>query len=67
MVGGAVQILLSPFLPGPSELFGTMDSVTTYDRIIPLYEAKKETIEEGFKDFGARYTAHFSHWFPGER
>ena len=41
-----------------------MDSVTTYDRIIPLYEAKRKTIEEGFKEFGARYTAHFSHWFP---
>ncbi|NWF55034.1 MAG: FAD-binding oxidoreductase [Syntrophaceae bacterium] len=53
-----------PFCPDLPELFGTMDSVTTYDRIIPLYEAKKKTIEEGFKDFGARYTAHFSHWFP---
>ncbi len=53
-----------PFCPDLPELFGTMDSVTTFDKLIPLYEAKKKTIEEGFKEFGAKYTAHFSHWFP---
>ena len=52
------------FLLHLPELFGTIHSVTTYDRIIPLDEAKRKTIEEGFKEFGARYTAHFSHWLP---
>jgi alkyldihydroxyacetonephosphate synthase len=53
-----------PFCPNLPELFGTMDSVTTFDKALNLYEAKKRTIEEGYKEFGARYTAHFSHWFP---
>jgi len=53
-----------PFCPNLPELFGTMDSVTTYDKILGLYRAKKKAIEEGYKEFGARYTAHFSHWFP---
>ncbi len=53
-----------PFCPDLPELFGTMDTVTTFDKLVPLYEAKKKTIEEGFKDFQVRYTAHFSHWFP---
>jgi len=41
-----------------------MDSVTTFDKLLALYEAKKKTVEEGFKEFQVRYTAHFSHWFP---
>lgn len=53
-----------PFCPNLPELFGTMDSVTTFDKIFDLYRAKRKAIEEGYKDFGARYTAHFSHWFP---
>lgn len=53
-----------PFCPNLPEMFGTMDTVTTFDKLLSLYEAKKKTIEEGFRIFGARYTAHFSHWFP---
>ena len=53
-----------PFCPNLPELFGTMDSVTTFDKIYDLYKAKRKAIEGGYKDFGARYTAHFSHWFP---
>jgi alkyldihydroxyacetonephosphate synthase len=53
-----------PFCPNFPEMFGTMDTVTTFDKLPSLYEAKKRTIEDGFRDFGARYTAHFSHWFP---
>lgn len=53
-----------PFCPDLPELFGTTDTVTTFDKLLPLYQAKKKTIEEGFADFGAKYTAHFSHWYP---
>lgn len=53
-----------PFAPALPKMFGTIESTTTFDRIYDLYLAKKRTIEEGFKDWGARYTAHFSHWFP---
>ena len=53
-----------PFVPDLPELFGTIESTTTYDKILPLYEAKKKAIEEGYSDWGATYTGHFSHWFP---
>ncbi len=44
--------------------FTAVETTTTYDKIYGIYRAKKEAIEEGFKEFGARYIAHFSHWFP---
>lgn len=50
--------------PAPPTIFGTTDTVCTYDRLPALYRAKKAAVEEGFADHGARYTAHFSHWFP---
>ena len=53
-----------PFAPMLPKMFGTIESTTTFDRIHGLYLAKKKAIEEGFKAEGARYTAHFSHWYP---
>ena len=53
-----------PFAPALPKMFGTIESTTTYDRIYELYENKKRVIEEGYKEWGARYTAHFSHWYP---
>jgi alkyldihydroxyacetonephosphate synthase len=50
--------------PAPPTIFGTTDSVTTFDKLPTLYFAKKKAIEEGFSHLGARYTAHFSHWYP---
>ncbi len=46
------------------ELTGTVETTATYDKIHNIYLMKKEAIEGGFKDWGARYIAHFSHWFP---
>ncbi len=45
-------------------LYGTTDTVCTFDKIEALYRAKQRVIEEGFADWNARYIAHFSHWFP---
>lgn len=45
-------------------LFGTMDTLTTYDKIKDLYTEKKKCIESDFKDYQVQYLAHFSHWFP---
>ena len=45
------------------KLYGTIETVCTYDKIEALYDAKKRLIEEGFADWNARYIAHFSHWF----
>ena len=46
------------------KMYGTIETVTTFDHIEKLYWAKKKAIEEGFAEYRARYIAHFSHWFP---
>ena len=53
-----------PLQPGYPQLYGTTETVTTYDQIAALYRAKKEAVETQFEEWGARYTAHFSHWYP---
>lgn len=53
-----------PFCPALPKLYGTIETVTTYDCAVGLYRAKKKAIEDGFRDVEARYTAHFSHWYP---
>ncbi len=50
--------------PAPPTVFGTTDTCARFADLPRLYHAKKRTIEEGFADYGARYTAHFSHWYP---
>ncbi len=50
--------------PAPPTIFGTTDTCARFSALPALYEAKKQTIEEGFAEYGGRYTAHFSHWFP---
>jgi len=52
---------LSLMLP---EMFGTVETTATYDKIYDIFEAKKRVITEEFKEWGADYLAHFSHWFP---
>jgi alkyldihydroxyacetonephosphate synthase len=46
------------------QMFGTIETTATFDRIYDIYVAKKRLIEEEFKDWAATYIAHFSHWFP---
>jgi alkyldihydroxyacetonephosphate synthase len=46
------------------KLYGTTDTVCTFDKIESLYAAKKRVIEQEFAAWNARYIAHFSHWFP---
>jgi len=50
--------------PAPPTIFGTTDTCARFSVLPGLYAAKKRTIEEGFASWGARYTAHFSHWYP---
>ena len=45
-------------------MYGTIETTSTYDKIYDIYLAKRNAIEEGFKEWGASYIAHFSHWFP---
>ncbi len=44
-------------------MFGTLDTVSTFDKLEPLYWAKKQTLEERYKEWDLFYYAHFSHWY----
>jgi alkyldihydroxyacetonephosphate synthase len=45
-------------------MFGTLDTVCTFEKLEPLYWAKKKVLEERYKDWDLFYYAHFSHWYP---
>lgn len=44
-------------------MYGTTESVATYDKIERLYWAEKRAVEEGFREWNIKFIAHFSHWF----
>lgn len=44
-------------------MYGTTETITTYDKIEALYWAEKKAVEEGFSEWNINFTAHFSHWF----
>jgi alkyldihydroxyacetonephosphate synthase len=44
-------------------MYGTVETITTFDKLETLYRAKKAAIEEGYREWNARYIGHFSHWF----
>jgi alkyldihydroxyacetonephosphate synthase len=50
-------------LPQPPLLYGTFDMVSRFSTMPAIYRAKKAAIEAEFKQYGARYTAHLSHWY----
>ncbi len=50
-------------LPQPPLLYGTLDTVARFTAIPKIYRARKKAIEERFAEYGARYTAHLSHWY----
>ncbi len=45
-------------------MFGTMDTLCTFDKIENLYWTKKHTLEERYAQYRLQYIAHLSHWFP---
>jgi alkyldihydroxyacetonephosphate synthase len=45
-------------------MFGTLDTVTTFDKLEPLYHAKRQKLQEKYKAWSLFYYAHVSHWFP---
>jgi alkyldihydroxyacetonephosphate synthase len=45
-------------------MYGTVETVSTFDRIEDIYRAKKAAIEGTFGPIGVSYIGHFSHWFP---
>lgn len=52
-----------PVHPAYPQLYGTPETVTTYSNIVKVYDEKKKLIEEKYKKWDAKYTAHFSHWY----
>ena len=44
-------------------MYGTTETVTTYDKIEPLYWAVKKAVEDGFAQWNVQFIGHFSHWF----
>jgi len=44
-------------------MYGTTETVTTYDKIENLYWSEKRAIEEGYADWNVKFIGHFSHWF----
>jgi alkyldihydroxyacetonephosphate synthase len=45
-------------------MYGTVETVATFDKIEAIYHAKKAAIEGAFGHLGVQYIGHFSHWFP---
>ena len=44
-------------------MYGTVETVTTFDKLHALYWAKKKALEESYADWHVNYIGHFSHWF----
>lgn len=53
-----------PKAPDLPWMFGTLDTVTTFDRIEALVDAKRQRLQTEFARWSLVYYAHFSHWFP---
>jgi alkyldihydroxyacetonephosphate synthase len=45
-------------------MYGTIETVSTFNKIEEIYHAKKAAIEQTFGAIGVSYIGHFSHWFP---
>jgi alkyldihydroxyacetonephosphate synthase len=45
-------------------MFGTMDTLCTYDKIENLYWTLKHTLEDKYAENKLQFIAHLSHWFP---
>jgi alkyldihydroxyacetonephosphate synthase len=45
-------------------MFGTMDTLCTFDKFENLYRTKKRTLEERYREWDLEYFAHLSHWYP---
>ena len=44
-------------------MYGTTETVATYDKIENLYWNEKRAVEEGFAEHDVQFIGHFSHWF----
>jgi alkyldihydroxyacetonephosphate synthase len=52
-----------PYYPTLPSIWGTIDVVATYDRLLPAYRALHEALLPRFAGHGLRLTTHLSHWY----
>ncbi len=52
-----------PHYPTLPAIWGTIDVVATYDRIMPTYEALREALLPRFAAHNLRLNTHLSHWY----
>ncbi len=51
-----------PHYPKLPSMWGTIDAVASYDRILPVYEGIREALR-AYADQGLQLRSHFSHWY----
>jgi len=56
------KIYYPPFRPELPSIWGTIDLVATFDRILPAFEAVRELMIADYGRYGLVFTGHFSHW-----
>ncbi len=44
-------------------MYGTTETITTFDKLEKLYWAEKKAVEETYAEWDIKFIAHFSHWF----
>lgn len=52
-----------PHYPTLPAMWGTIDVVATYDRIMPVYAALQEALLPRFAAYNLRLNTHLSHWY----
>ncbi|WP_166868530.1 MULTISPECIES: FAD-binding oxidoreductase [unclassified Salinibacterium] len=53
-----------PLQPGYPKMYGTVETLTTFDKLPGLYQAKRDHVLSTYAQYDVKYTAHFSHWYP---
>src|SRR6202163_265451 len=53
-----------PHAPELPAIWGTIDVVATYDRLLPAYHALQETVAKPYAARGLKLRSHLSHWYP---
>ncbi len=52
-----------PLYPDLPAIWGTIDVVTTYDRVMPTYTSMRKLMDERYGPHGLRLATHCSHWY----
>ncbi len=53
-----------PHAPELPAVWGTIDVVATYDRLLPTYHALQEAVAKPYAARGLKLRSHLSHWYP---